>query len=241
MESSGALHLSFNDPIPMARSLKIKIAGSEEHVSGLLQLPRDALCIMALAHGAGAGMQHKFMSSLADALEGQGVGTLRFNFHYMERGGGRPDFPKVAHKALHAAIAKALPYSVKAGIPVVAGGKSFGGRMFSQLAAMDTDPGFQALVYFGFPLHAPGKPGVSRADHLRDIKLPMLFLQGTRDTLAQEDLIREVSKGLRRATLQMVDGADHGFHMLKKSGISDEEAIKDLAARSANWLRKKLK
>lgn len=224
----------------MSRIIKIPVPDIDEKVSGIVSVPEDAICIMALAHGAGAGMEHAFMTALAEALADQGIGTLRFNFPYKEKGGKRPDSPKIAHATQRAALNRAKEYADKAGVPVVAGGKSFGGRMFSQLAAQDEQFGAQAIVYFGFPLHAPGRPGTDRADHLKDIKVPMLFLQGTRDTLATPDLIKEVSKKLRRGTLKMIEGADHGFHMLKRSGISDEETIDRLASEARKWLDKKL-
>lgn len=223
----------------MGRKLTIKVPALGESVSGILELPKDAFCLMVLAHGAGAGMQHTFMEKLADSLKASGIGTLRFNFVYMEKGGGRPDYPPKAHAVCRAAVDRAKDYAEKAGIPVVAAGKSFGGRMFSQMAAKGA-PDISALVYYGFPLHAPGKDGTERAAHLKDVKAPMLFLQGSRDALAREDLIREVSKGLRHATLQVLEGADHSFKVLKSVGMTHDEVIADLAMRSAGWLRKKL-
>ena len=225
----------------MSRKIKISIPGRDDKVSGIVSIPDDAICVMALAHGAGAGMEHSFMEALSDALNRHGIGVMRFNFPYKEAGGRRPDSPKVAHATQQGALTRAADYATKLGIPVVAGGKSFGGRMFSQLAAKDEDFGAAAIVYFGFPLHAPGKPGMERAAHLKDIKVPMLFLQGTRDTLATPDLIKVVSKGLRRGKLVMIEGADHGFHMLKRSGISDEETIERLAKETRTWLDAKLK
>ena len=224
----------------MARRIKIRLPG-DDTVSGLIDLPSSATCLMVLAHGAGAGMEHIFMSQLADALASHHIGSLRFNFRYMERGGGRPDYPNVAHQVIRAAIDRAHHYADPMGIPVVGGGKSFGGRMLSQVAAKDEDPGVSALVFYGFPLHAPGKPGSERAAHLQDVRISMLFLQGTRDTLAQEPLIRQVCKDLRRARLCMFEGADHGFHMLKRSGVTDLEMRDRLALESAKWLSKKLK
>ncbi len=223
----------------MARRIVINIPEIDEKVSGIVSIPNDTFCVMALAHGAGAGMEHRFMESLSDALNNVGIGTLRFNFPYKEKGKNRPDSPRIAHATQRAAVKRAGQYAAKTGVPVVAGGKSFGGRMFSQLLATG-DYGSSALVFFGFPLHAPGKPGTDRASHLKDIKVPMLFLQGTRDALATPELIKEVSKGLRKATMKMFDGADHGFHMLKRSGVSDEEMIGKLARESAKWLRTKV-
>ena len=225
----------------MSRRIKITIPGRDDKVSGIVSIPHDAICVMALAHGAGAGMEHSFMEALADALNRHGIGVMRFNFPYKEAGGKRPDSPKVVHATQRGALQRAGDYAAKTGIPVVAGGKSFGGRMFSQLASNEGNFAAEAIVFFGFPLHAPGKPGTERAAHLKDIKVPMLFLQGTRDTLATPDLIKEVSKGLRRGKLIMIEGADHGFHMLKRSGIADEEIIERLASETRKWLDKKLK
>ena len=221
----------------MKRKIKIQIADLGS-VSGIIQIPDNAWCLLVLAHGAGAGMEHKFMTDLANRLEKSGIGTLRFNFLYMENGGGRPDLPHVAYKVLRAVVDKA--HTVAADIPVVAGGKSFGGRMFSQVMAQDDPPDVQALVYFGFPLHAPGKPGTERAAHLSKVKVPMLFLQGTRDTLAQIDLISAVSKGLRKASIVKFDDADHSFHVPKRSGKSDVAVLDELVQQASAWLRKKL-
>jgi len=223
----------------MARRIKISVPEIEESVSGLVSIPDNASCVMALAHGAGAGMEHSFMDQLAQSLEKEGIGMLRFNFPYKEKGKNRPDSPRIVHATQKAALKRATDYAAKLGIPVVAAGKSFGGRMFSQLLASG-DHGASALVFFGFPLHPPGKPGTNRADHLKDIKVPMLFLQGSRDTLATPDLIKGVSKGLSKATMKMFEGPDHGFHMLKRSGVSDGEMIAKLAKESGKWLRVKI-
>ena len=223
----------------MKRSIKIQISQGES-VSAILQMPDDAWCLMVLAHGAGAGMEHTFMQQVADRLGNTGVGTLRFNFLYMEKGGGRPDLPHVAQSVLRAAVERAHTYADKNGIAVIGAGKSFGGRMFSHLMASSDPPDLSALVFFGFPLHAPGKQGKERADHLTKVKVPMLFVQGTRDTLAQIDLIKEVVKGLRKASLSIVDQADHSFHVPKKSGQTDAQVLDYVTEQSAQWLRKKL-
>jgi len=223
----------------MKRNLKIQLEQGES-VSGIVQMPEKASCLMVLAHGAGAGMGHRFMQDLADRLEKTGIATLRINFLYMEKGGGRPDLPHVAHKVLRAAVERAHTYADKAGIPVVGAGKSFGGRMFSQLMASDNPAGISALVFYGFPLHAPGKQGKERADHLSKVKIPMLFLQGSRDTLADIDLIGEVTKGLKKATLKIVDQGDHSFHVPRKSGKTDGEVMDYLVTQTASWLGKKL-
>ena len=221
----------------MKRKIKITIPDLGS-VSGIIQLPENPWCLLVLAHGAGAGMEHPFMEQVAKRLETTGVGTLRFNFLYMENGGGRPDLPHVAFKVIRAAVDRAHTYA--GSIPVIGGGKSFGGRMFSQVMAQDDPPKLDALVYFGFPLHAPGKPGTERAAHLSKIKVPMLFLQGTRDTLAQIDLIEEVAGGLRKGTLAKFEDADHSFHVPKRSGKTDTQVLDELVTQTAGWLRKKL-
>lgn len=196
-------------------------------VSAILQKPAGAVALLVLSHGAGAGMEHPFMQELADRLESHKVATLRFNFPYMERGGA-PDRPPRAQAAVQAAVAAALPYAK--GMVLLAGGKSFGGRMTSHLAAAGgLAPQVRGIVYVGFPLHAAGAPGIDRAAHLQAISQPQLFLQGTRDTLAEFDLIEQVCSGLGRATLVRFEGADHSFQVLKRSGISQEEVMDRLA------------
>ncbi len=217
------------------KKLKINISKEIGSVSALLQLPEDAMSLMVLSHGAGANMEHHFMERLSQKLAEHKVGTLRFNFAYMEKGGGPPDRPKKAHPAIKAAIKKALKYSK--GLTLVAGGKSFGGRMTSQIAAAGELEPVQGIVYYGFPLHAPGKPGIERAAHLSDIQLPQLFLQGTRDTLAQFDLIEEVCQNLEKATLVKMEGGDHSFKTLKRSGISAEEMMGRLAIETFNFIK----
>lgn len=224
----------------MKRNIKITIDPGQS-VSGIVQIPDDAWCLMVLAHGAGANMQHAFMQGIADRLAQAGIGTLRFNFLYMEQGGGRPDLPHVAYSVLRAATARALEYAAEHAIPVVGAGKSFGGRMFSQLMAAGEDvPAIRALVFFGYPLHAPGKPGIERAAHLSEVKVPMLFLQGTRDTLAQIDMMRDVTKSLRKATLEVFEDADHGFHVPKRSGKTDDQVLDACIDTVARWLRKRI-
>ena len=178
-------------------------------------------------------MSHAFMELLATRLAAHKVATLRFNFAYMEKGNGPPDRPKKALPAIEAAVKKAMKYCE--GLTLLAGGKSFGGRMTSQLAAMDGIPDVQGIVYFGFPLHAPGKPGVERAAHLKDIKVPQLFLQGTRDALADFKLITKVSKGLKKGILVKMEGGDHSFKTLKRSGITFEESVEKLAVETAQF------
>ncbi|MDR7333209.1 alpha/beta fold hydrolase [Roseateles asaccharophilus] len=198
-----------------------------------LQPPQPRACYV-FAHGAGAGMAHSFMEALAQALLAHDVATLRYQFPYMERGSKRPDSPAVAQAAVRAAVAAArerLPDT-----PLFAGGKSFGGRMTSQAQAARAMPGVRGLVFVGFPLHPAGKPGVERAAHLADVKVPMLFLQGTRDELAELTLLQGVVQGLQeRATLHIEDDADHAFHVRVRSGRNDEQVVQSLAAAIAAW------
>ena len=207
-----------------------------ETVSGLWQSPADPAAVLVLAHGAGAGMTHRHMAATADGLEERGVATLRYQFPYMEKGGKRPDAPAVAHAAVRAAAAEALR---RAGdLPLFAGGRSFGARMTSQAQAMAALPGVRGLVFFAFPLHASGKPGTDRADHLKDVAVPMLFLQGTKDTLAELDLLKLVVAGLGpRATLVLADDADHSFHVPARTGRKDPEVLAELLARAVTWMR----
>jgi predicted alpha/beta-hydrolase family hydrolase len=203
-------------------------------VSALLREADAPHALLVLAHGAGAGMRHAFMEATAERLAARGVSTLRYQFPYMERGGRRPDSPRVAVQAVRAAVAAAA--ALKTGLPVFAGGKSFGGRMTSTAAAEGPLPGVEGIVFLGFPLHAPGKTGTERARHLADVSVPMLFLQGTRDRLADLEGITSVCEGLgERATLHVVDGADHSFHVLKRSGRTDAEALDEIAASVAGW------
>lgn len=201
----------------------------------LLEAPRDARACYVFAHGAGAGMNHSFMEALAKALAGRDIATLRFNFPFMEQGSKRPDPPVVAHAAIRAAVAEAakqLP-----GVPLFAGGKSFGGRMTSQAQALEPLPGVRGLVFVGFPLHPAGKPGVERAKHLGDVKVPMLFLQGTRDELADLELVRQTTSNLgSRATLHVVDAADHAFHVLVRSGRTDAQVLDEIADTMTAWM-----
>ena len=164
---------------------------------------------MTLAHGAGAGMKHSFMIALAQSLAEQGIGTLRFNFPFTENKKGRPDPPAVAHKTVEAAIANAQKLFPK--LPLFVSGKSFGGRMTSQYLAAHPTEAVKGIIFYGFPLHPPGKPSIERAEHLKDVRVPMLFLQGTRDELATWDLIESVCSSLPTATLVKIEGADHSF------------------------------
>lgn len=217
-----------------AEPLRFVATESSGEVSGLLQRPADAIALLALAHGAGAGMKHRFMQDIADRLAERRIAVLRYNFPFTERGKRRPDYQPKLLKTVRSAHAKAL--NVAEGLPVFAGGKSMGGRMTSLVAADSGLEGLNGLVFFGFPLHSPAKPGTERAAHLDRVSVPMLFLQGTRDNLARLDLLEPVLEPLPRATLHVVEGADHGFHVLKRSGRSDADVLDELADEAARWV-----
>jgi uncharacterized protein len=206
-----------------------------QQVSGLLQAPAGAHAGYVLAHGAGAGMTHAFMAAIAQGLAERGIATLRYQFPSMERGSRRPDTPAVAHAAVRAAVAEAqrlLP-----GLPLVAGGKSFGGRMTSQAQALAPLPGVLGLVFLGFPLHPAGKPSEERARHLFDVRVPMLFLQGTRDQLADMALMLALTQQLgARATLKPFADADHSFHVPARSGRKDGDVRAELLDTLAAWI-----
>lgn len=203
-------------------------------VAGLLDAPPQPQAVLVLAHGAGAGMRHPFMSCLAGALAARGVAVLRLQFPSMTEGRGRPDPPDVAQAAIEAGLAAAADRFPE--LPLYAGGKSFGGRMATALQAVRPWRGLGGVVLFGFPLHPPGKPGTSRADHLPRLNCPMLFLQGTRDTLARMDLVHEVLGGLPGARLHVVEGADHAFHVGVRSGRTDQDVLQELAAVASDWM-----
>ena len=203
-------------------------------MSALLLRPTTARRLLVLAHGAGAGMRHPFMEKLAGELAGVGVTTLRYQFPYMEGRRRVPDAPAVLMATVVAAVRAAAEAAPD--LPLLAGGKSMGGRMTSQAAAQRPLEGVRGLVFFGFPLHPPNQPGTKRAEHLAKVAIPMLFLQGTRDTLADLTLLRPVCTKLgSRATLHVIETADHSFHVLKKSGRSDPEVLRELAEKAASW------
>ena len=203
-------------------------------VSALIQGREGATACLVLAHGAGAGMTHPFMASLAAALAQRHVATLRFQFPYMEKGSKRPDGPAVAHAAVRAAVAEAARRMP--GVALFAGGKSFGARMTSQAQAKRPLEDVQGLVFVGFPLHPAKQPSVERAAHLRDVAIPMLFLQGTRDALAEWPLIEETTRALGdRATLERIEDADHAFHVPVRSGRTDAQVLDGIAERIAAW------
>jgi len=205
-------------------------------VAGLLAVPEDPWACLVLAHGAGAGMHHAFLADIAGGLVDRGVATLRFQFPFMQRGARRHDPPAVAHAAVRAAVhaaAQRLPP-----VPLFAGGKSFGGRMTSQAQALEALPAVRGIVFLGFPLHPAGRPASERGGHLADVGVPMLFLQGTRDALAELALVRETTGRLgARATLHVVEGADHSFHVLARSGRDDRQVREELLAAIGDWMR----
>lgn len=219
-----------------AKARTIKLADGAT-ISALWQKPKDAKAVLVLAHGAGAGMTHKHMAATADGLAERGIATLRYNFPYMERGSKRPDNPPIAHAAVRAAAADAA--KLAGALPLFAGGRSFGARMTSQAQALDPLPNVKGLVFFAFPLHPPGKPGTDRADHLADVRIPMLFLQGTNDEFADLDLLKPTVKKLaRRATLVLAQHADHSFHAPAKSGRKDPEVLAEILDAAAAWMLK---
>jgi uncharacterized protein len=217
---------------------KLDIAvGKAGSVSALLDRPPKARACFVFAHGAGAGMTHPFMETVASGLGERGIATLRYQFLYMEKGSKRPDPPPIAQAAVRAVAAEAARRC--AGLPLIAGGKSFGGRMTSQAQAAAPLDGVDGLAFFGFPLHPAGKPSSDRAKHLADVKVPMLFLQGTRDSLAELKLLEPVVKSLGRlATLHRVEGADHSFHVPARSGRNDREAMNEILDAFVAWVGK---
>jgi predicted alpha/beta-hydrolase family hydrolase len=220
------------------RTVTIAIDGAGA-VSGLWLRPATAKACLLLAHGAGAGMDHRSMTALADGLAGRGIATLRYQFPFMERGSRRPDSPAIAHAAVRAACAEAAGRAGR--LPLFAGGKSFGGRMTSQAQAIAPLPGVRGLVFFAFPLHPAGKPSVARAEHLAKVDIPMLFLQGTRDGLARLDLLRPVVKALgRRAKLVLAPDADHAFHVPARTGRTDAAVLAGLLDSAAAWMTRGL-
>jgi uncharacterized protein len=216
--------------------LRIAVPGNGE-VSALLVRPPTARWLLVLGHGAGAGMTHPFLESLAEELAEAGVGTLRYQFPYVEERRRVPDKPEVLISTVAAAIDRARETAPE--LPLLAGGKSMGGRMSSQASAQGLLEPVKGLVFFGFPLHPPNRPGTKRAEHLEKVNVPMLFLQGTRDTLADLTLLGPICEKLgSRATLHIIPEGDHSFHVLKKAGKTDAEVIKELAETTAAWAGK---
>ena len=220
--------------MPPATELRVRVGETTGDVSALLVRPADARLLYVLAHGAGAGMRHPFLETISQRLAEREIATLRYQFPYMEQRARRPDPPAVAAAAARAAVmeaARAAP-----GLPLLAGGKSFGGRMTSTAQAGEPLPGVRGLVFLGFPLHPPGRPGNERAEHLTQVQIPMLFLQGTRDDFADLKLLRPVIKRLgKRATLHLVEGGDHSFKVLKRSGRSEADLMTELVGAIVEW------
>jgi uncharacterized protein len=216
--------------------LQLDIGGTIGNVSAFLLRPPDAWALYVLAHGAGAGMRHPFLERIAAALASRGIATLRYQFPYLEAGRSRPDAPAVLETTVRAAVSKAGELVPE--LPVIAGGKSLGGRMTSGAAAVEPLERVAGLAFLGFPLHPPGQPGTGRAEHLRRVELPMLFLQGTRDTFARIDLIRAVCAEIGpRATLQIIPDADHSFAVPKRTGRTAGQVLDQLSETIAGWAR----
>jgi predicted alpha/beta-hydrolase family hydrolase len=204
-------------------------------VSAILMQPGNARACYVLAHGAGAGMRHASMDKIAEGLADRGIATFRFNFPYMENKQGRPDQPAVAHATIRAAVEDAA--RLCRGLKLIAGGKSFGGRMTSQAQSKTPLPDVKGLAFLGFPLHADKKPSTERAEHLTQVEIPMLFLQGTRDGLADLGLLKPVVAALGvKATLHEIEGGDHSFAVLKKSGRTNEEALAEVLDTLTAWI-----
>jgi len=221
-----------------ATERRLRVADGVD-VSALLLSPARARALYVLAHGAGAGMRHGFMETIAKRLHARGVATLRYQFPYVERGMRRIDPEPLLLATIRAAVA--MGREEAGGLPLIAGGKSMGGRMTSRAAAIEPLEGVAGLAFLGFPLHPAGLPGISRAEHLANVPLPMLFLQGTRDALADLDLLRPVLERLgARATLVVIEHADHMFHVLKRSGRTDEQVLDELADAVAAWSQERI-
>jgi len=218
----------------IAQSVSIAVDDTQR-VSALLQTPRQARACYVLAHGAGAGMAHPFMSAVAARLAERGIATLRYQFPYMERGSKRPDAPRLAQTTVRAAVAEAS--GLVPGLALFAGGKSYGGRMTSQAQAEAPLPGVRGLVFLGFPLHPPGRPSDERGKHLFDVQISMLFLQGSRDELADLQLLEPLLKQLgARATLKLFADADHSFHVPARTGRKDSQVRAEILDATAEWI-----
>ena len=221
-------------PKPEAKAVAFDV-DDERRVSGLLLAPKGARALYVLAHGAGAGMTHPFLATIATLLAERGVATLRYQFPYMEKKSRRPDPPKVAAATVRAAVMQSQRLAT--GLPTFAGGKSFGGRMTSQAEAGEHLPGVLGLAFLGFPLHPPGAPAVTRGDHLFDVKTEMLFLQGTRDDFADLTLLKPLVKKLgRRATLHLIDEGNHSFRVPAKTGRKEADVMAELADTLVGWI-----
>lgn len=215
------------------RSLSLKVSSAIGSVSAECFVPENSESILTIAHGAGAGMNHSFMIELAKALSANDIATMRFNFPFTENKKGRPDTPAVAHQTIDAAITKAAKLFPK--LPLFVSGKSFGGRMTSQYMSTHHDTPVKGIIFYGFPLHAPGKPSIERADHLKDVKTPMLFLSGSKDEFATWKLIQKVCAALPLAELVKIEGANHGF----KAG--KQNIIQLLSDKTKEWVERIIK
>lgn len=217
-----------------AQNLTITVDDAHR-VSGLLKMPPQSRACYVLAHGAGAGMTHPFLEAVAAGLHERGIATLRYQFPYMEQRAKRPDPPALAHATVRAAVAEAGRRV--AGLPLIVGGKSFGGRMTSQAQAASPLPGVRGLAFLGFPLHPAGRPAADRGNHLFDVQIPMLFLQGTRDALADLLLLQPLIGRLgERATLRLIQEADHSFHVPARTGRKDPEVRREMLDAIAEWI-----
>jgi uncharacterized protein len=219
-----------------ARAQPTTVEVDHDHrVSALIMLPPSARACFVLAHGAGAGMTHPLMEAVAAGLSEVGIATLRFQFPYMEKGSRRPDPPALCHATVRAAVARAA--WLAQGLPLIAGGRSFGGRMTSQAQAKAALPGVRGLAFLGFPLHPAGRPSDERARHLVDVTVPMLFLQGSRDELAELSLLQPLVRQLgSRATLKLIDAANHSFHVPARSGRNDRQVLDELVQALDDWI-----
>lgn len=219
-----------------ATDLRLHISATIGDVAAFLLRPPDAWLLYVLAHGAGSGMRHHFLETMSASLAALGVATLRYQFPYMEAGRARPDVPAVLEASVRAAVIRAG--EIVPELPLIAGGKSLGGRMTSGATASRSLERLRGLAFLGFPLHPPGQPDTRRAEHLQRVDIPMLFLQGTRDAFARLDLITEVCGTLEpRATLHLIEGGDHSFGVLKRSGRTSAQVLDELAGAIAQWAR----
>jgi predicted alpha/beta-hydrolase family hydrolase len=218
----------------MSETQTLVMVGARGPVSAILLRPDNARLLYVLGHGAGAGMRHPFMERIATELADRGIATFRYQFPYMEAGRRSPDPPKILEATVRAALTNAI--DTADGLPIIAGGKSMGGRITSHVAAHDPPPELRGLAFLGYPLHAPKKPAVKRAEHLSDIRIPMLFVQGTRDSLANLDLLRPIVTNLGdSATMHVVEGGDHSFKVLKRSGRTPEEVLNEITDTVSGW------
>jgi len=224
-------------PSPEITNTSFTVSKSAGKVSAILIRPEDAKALLVLAHGAGAGMRQKFNEAIAQRLAGHGIATFRYQFPYMEQGSKRPDSKLVLYATVRSAVETAV--KMARDLPLFVGGKSFGGRMTSNAAAEEPLPGVRGIVFFGFPLHPPGKPSIERAAHLAKVTVPMLFFQGTRDEFSELPLLKPVIKKLGKlVALHIIEGAGHSFHVLKRSGRTDGDVLEEIAQSVATWISK---